>query len=131
MEFSFAEYKELKVIFFICNWFDSIHRIRHNQFGIVEIKHNAKLLGNNDFVLAHQVEQVYYLSYPCEKLDAWRVVTKWIPVNGYILLPMLLIMMMNKLMRSIKKKNCQPLLFLSPDVALDSLVKDSVDVTIL
>jgi hypothetical protein len=28
------------------------------------------------FVLAHQVEQVYYLSYPCQKLNAWWVVHK-------------------------------------------------------
>ena len=76
LEFCFAGDKELKVVFFVCNWFDSIHGIRHNQFGMVEIKHNAKLPGNDDFILAHQAEQVYYLSYPCQKLDAWRVVYK-------------------------------------------------------
>jgi hypothetical protein len=27
-------------------------------------------------VLAHQVEQVYYLSYPCQKLNTWWVVHK-------------------------------------------------------
>jgi hypothetical protein len=32
------------------------------------------------FVLAHQVEQVYYLSYTCQKLNAWWVVYK---VNPY------------------------------------------------
>jgi hypothetical protein len=32
---------------------------------MVEIKLNAKLSGNDDFILAHRVEQVYYLSYPC------------------------------------------------------------------
>jgi hypothetical protein len=68
--------KNLKVVFFVCHWFDSIHGIRHNQFGMVEIKHNPKLTGNDDFVLAHQVEQVYYLSYACEKLNAWQVVYK-------------------------------------------------------
>jgi hypothetical protein len=29
---------------------------------------------HNPFVLAHQVEQVYYMSYPCEKISAWWVV---------------------------------------------------------
>jgi hypothetical protein len=43
---------------------------------MVEIKHNAKLPGNDDFILAHQVKQVYYLKYPCEKLTAWQVVYK-------------------------------------------------------
>jgi hypothetical protein len=27
---------------------------------MVEIKHNAKLPGNDDFILANQVEQVYF-----------------------------------------------------------------------
>jgi hypothetical protein len=48
--------KELKVVFFVCNCFDSIHVIRQNKYGMVEIKHNAKLPGNDDFILAHQVE---------------------------------------------------------------------------
>jgi hypothetical protein len=43
---------------------------------MVEIKHNAKLSGNDDFILAHQIEQVYYLKYPCEKLVAWQIVYK-------------------------------------------------------
>jgi hypothetical protein len=71
LEFSFAGDKELKVVFFICNWFDSIHGIRYNKYGMVEIKHNAKLSDNDDFILAQQVAQVYYLKYPCEKLTAW------------------------------------------------------------
>jgi phage-related protein len=41
-----------------------------------EIKHNAKLSGNHDFILVHQAEQVYYWKYPYGKLAAWRVVYK-------------------------------------------------------
>jgi hypothetical protein len=81
LEFNFAGDKELKVVFFICNWFDSIHGIRHNKYDMVEIKHNAKLSGNDDFILAHQVEQVYYLKYPCQKLAAWHVVYKVNPLE--------------------------------------------------
>jgi hypothetical protein len=33
-----------------------------------------RLSGCDPFVLAQQVEQVYYMSYPCEKLSAWWVV---------------------------------------------------------
>jgi hypothetical protein len=62
--------KELKVVFFICNWFNSIHGIRHYKYGMVEIKHNAKLPANDDFILAYQVEHVYYLNYPYQKLAA-------------------------------------------------------------
>jgi hypothetical protein len=60
LEFHFVKDKELKAVFFVCNWFDSIHGIRHNKYDMVEIKHNAKLPGNDDFILANQVEQVYF-----------------------------------------------------------------------
>jgi hypothetical protein len=42
-----------------------------------------------------------------------------------------IISMMNRLMRSIKKKNCQPLLLSILVQHLDSLVGDGADVTIL
>jgi hypothetical protein len=32
--------------------------------------------GNDDFILAHQVKQVYYLKSPCQKLVAWWIVYK-------------------------------------------------------
>jgi hypothetical protein len=41
---------------------------------MVEVKHVHQLRGCDPFVLAHQVEQVYYMMYPCEKLSAWWVV---------------------------------------------------------
>jgi hypothetical protein len=59
LKFSFAWDKELKLVSFVCKWFDSIHGIRHNKYGMIKIKHNAKLSGNDDFILAHQVEHVY------------------------------------------------------------------------
>jgi hypothetical protein len=43
---------------------------------MVEVKHNERLRGYDTFILTHQVEQVYYLSYPCQKLNAWWVVYK-------------------------------------------------------
>jgi hypothetical protein len=43
---------------------------------MVEVKHNEQLRGYDTFVLAHQIKQVYYLSYPCQKLNAWWVVHK-------------------------------------------------------
>jgi hypothetical protein len=47
-----------------------------SRTGMVEVKHNEQLWGYDTFVLAHQVERVYYLPYPCEKLSAWWVVHK-------------------------------------------------------
>jgi hypothetical protein len=46
---------------------------------MVEVKHAHWLHGCNPFVLAHQVEQVYYISYPYEKLSAWWVVYRMNP----------------------------------------------------
>jgi hypothetical protein len=76
LEFSFVENMELKVVFFDCDWFGNNNGTRQNQFDMVEVKHNEQLRGYDTFVLEHQVEQVYYLPYPCEKLSAWWVVHK-------------------------------------------------------
>jgi hypothetical protein len=60
-------------VFFDCDWFDPNHGTRENEFGMVEVKHVHWLCGCDPFVLTHQVEQVYYMSYPCEKLSEWWV----------------------------------------------------------
>jgi hypothetical protein len=70
LEFSFAGNKELKVVFIDCDWFNSKNGTWQNQFGMVEVKHNERLWGYDMLVLAHQVKQVYYMSYPCQKLNA-------------------------------------------------------------
>jgi hypothetical protein len=58
----------------VCQSVDSYHGTQENNFGMVEIKHARQLSGCDPFLLAHQVEQVYYMSYPCEKLSGWWVV---------------------------------------------------------
>jgi hypothetical protein len=58
-------------MFFDCDWFDLNHGTQENQFGMVEVKHVHCLHGCNSFVLAHQVKQVYYMTYPCKKLSVW------------------------------------------------------------
>jgi hypothetical protein len=70
----FARNKNLKIVFFGCDWFDPYHGTQENNFGMVEVKHARQPCGCDPFVLAHQVEQVYYMPYPCEKLSAWWVV---------------------------------------------------------
>jgi hypothetical protein len=74
IEYNFAGNKNLKTMFFDFDWFDPNHGTRENEFGMVEVKHAHQLRGCDPFVLAHKVEQVYYMSYPCEKLSAWWVV---------------------------------------------------------
>jgi hypothetical protein len=76
IEYSFARNKKLKIVFFDCDWFDPNHGTRENKFGMVEVKHADRLSAFDLFILAHQVEQVYYMSYPCQKLSAWWVMYK-------------------------------------------------------
>jgi hypothetical protein len=73
-EYNFARNKNFKIVLFDCDWFDPNHGTRETQLGMVQVKHVHRLRGCDPFVLAHQVEQVYYILYPCEKLCAWWVV---------------------------------------------------------
>jgi hypothetical protein len=92
IEYNFAGNKNLKTVLFDCDWFDPNHGTRENEFGMVEVKHAHRLRGCDPFVLAHRVEQVYYMSYPCEKLSAWWVVYRMILMNGYTSLMIMIIM---------------------------------------
>jgi hypothetical protein len=69
----------MKIVFFDCDWFDPYHGTQENNFGMVDVKHARQLRGCNPFVLGHQVEQVYSMSYTCEKLGAWWVVYRLNP----------------------------------------------------
>lgn len=65
IEYSFGGDKELKAVFFDCVWFDPHNGVFVDEFGMVEVLHSTRLQGQfNNFVLAHQVAQVYYLTYP-------------------------------------------------------------------
>jgi hypothetical protein len=99
---------------------------------MVEIKHNAKLLGNDDFHLAHQVEHVYYLKYPCQKLAAWRAVYKVNP-HEWLYTPIdVAYHFDDEQVDEIYQEEELPTSFvIEPGVALDSLVGDGADVTVL
>jgi hypothetical protein len=62
---------------------------RTEDLGLVEIKHALRLKSFDPFVMASQVTQVYYLSYPCKDRDLspWWVVYQvaphgCVPLNG-------------------------------------------------
>jgi hypothetical protein len=55
VEYTFGGAKELKVVFFQCDWFDPINSTRVDEFGIVEVKHESRYSGSN-ILLAHQVQ---------------------------------------------------------------------------
>jgi hypothetical protein len=99
---------------------------------MVEIKHNAKLPGNDDFILAHQAEHVYYLKYPCEKLAAWRVVYKVNPREWLYTPTDAAYHFDDEQVDEIYQEEELPTSFVVElGVALDSLVGDGDDATIL
>jgi hypothetical protein len=74
--------KELKVVFFECDWFDAHSGTRVDKYGNVEVKHSSRIPSSmSDVVLAIQAKQVYYLPYPHPSLRAWWVAIK---VNPHV-----------------------------------------------
>jgi hypothetical protein len=55
VEYTFSGAKELKVVFFQCDWFDPINDTRVDEFGMVEVKHQSRYSGSN-LLLAHQAQ---------------------------------------------------------------------------
>jgi hypothetical protein len=70
IEYTFGGSKELKVVFFKCDWFDLVNGTRVGIFGMVEVKHESRY-SNNNLLFAHQAQQVYYLSYTHENMKHW------------------------------------------------------------
>ena len=82
---------KLELVLFYCRWFDPTPNglRRTEDLGLVEIKHALRLKSFDPFVMASQVTQVYYLSYPCKDKDLspWWVVYQvaphgCVPLNG-------------------------------------------------
>ncbi|CAD6242072.1 unnamed protein product [Miscanthus lutarioriparius] len=69
---------KLELVLFYCSWFDPTpNGLRCiEDLGLVEINHTLRLSNFNPFVMASQITQVYYLSYPCKnrELSLWWVV---------------------------------------------------------
>jgi hypothetical protein len=99
---------------------------------MVEIKRNAKLSGNDDFILAHKVEHVYYLSYPCQKLVVWRVVYKVNPCEELHTPTNVAYHFYDEQVDEIYQEEELPTSFvIDSSVALDSLVGDGTNIKVL
>jgi hypothetical protein len=55
IEYMFGGAKELKVVFFKCDWFDPVNATRVDTFCIVEVKHESHYSSNN-LLFAHQAQ---------------------------------------------------------------------------
>ena len=74
------------VVLFKCDWFEPIQGVRVNRkHNLVDIKYKSKGCQDDPFVLASQVEQVYYAPYPSmtKDLKDWWAVVKAAPRSIY------------------------------------------------
>jgi hypothetical protein len=55
IEYTFGGTKELKVVFFQCDWFNPVNGTRVDDFGMVKVKHESRYSGNN-LLFAHQAQ---------------------------------------------------------------------------
>jgi hypothetical protein len=53
VEYMFGGTKELRVVFFQCDWFDPINDTRVDDFGMVEVNHELRYSSSN-LLLTHQ-----------------------------------------------------------------------------
>ena len=81
-ELKFQGSVPLTPVIFKCHWFDPTLTRRTPNVGLVEIRQDSKLPGDDVYIVAQQATQVYYLSYPCQtdkRLQGWDVVYKVSP----------------------------------------------------
>jgi hypothetical protein len=47
IEYTFGGAKDLKVVFFQCDWLDPINNTRVDEFGMIKVKHESHYSGSN------------------------------------------------------------------------------------
>ncbi|KAK6794107.1 hypothetical protein RDI58_007560 [Solanum bulbocastanum] len=84
IEVRYSGWPKKKIVLFRCEWFDLSHRgtkMDHQHY-IIEVKHTKKYKSYDPFIIAQNVKQVYYASYPLRRDKAdWWVVIKSKPVE--------------------------------------------------
>jgi hypothetical protein len=82
-ELNFHGSKPLSPVIFKCHWFDTqVTRRTHSNLGIVEIRQDSTLPGDDVYIVAQHATQVYYLPYVCQMkkhIKGWDVVYKVSP----------------------------------------------------
>ena len=89
-ELKFHGSKALDPVIFKCHWFDpEVTRQTYYNLGLVKIRQDSVLPGDDVYIVAQQATQVYYLSYACqtkEHLKGWDIVHKISP-HGKVHVP--------------------------------------------
>ena len=74
---------EKKIVLFYCDWFDPsrIGTRVDSKYGTVDIRMDKRYVLFDPFIIAHNVQQVYYVPYPASRTDkrGWCVVIKTKP----------------------------------------------------
>ncbi|WVZ25947.1 hypothetical protein V8G54_004491 [Vigna mungo] len=74
---------EKKIVLFYCDWFDPSRTGTRvdSKYGIVDIRLDKRYVSFDPFIIAHNVEQVYYVPYPASRTDkrGWCVAIKTKP----------------------------------------------------
>jgi hypothetical protein len=66
-ELGFHGSKPLNPVIFKCHWFDpEVTRRTYSNFGLVEIRQDSVIPGDDVYIVAQQAIQVYYLPYACQ-----------------------------------------------------------------
>ena len=61
-----------RTVLFKCEWFDITPNVGtriHNQYKLVDVNHTRRYAHDEPFVLAMQVQHVYYCTYPSLRRD--------------------------------------------------------------
>ncbi|WVZ15584.1 hypothetical protein V8G54_013150 [Vigna mungo] len=78
---------EKKIVLFYCDWFDPSRTGTRvdSKYGIMDIRMDKRYVLFDPFIIAHNVEQVYYVPYPASRTDkrGWCVAIKTKP-RGHI-----------------------------------------------
>jgi hypothetical protein len=89
-ELKFRGSKALNPVIFKCHWFDpEVTRRTYSNLGLVEIRQDSVLPGDDVYIVAQQATQVYYLPYACqtkEHVKGWDIVHKVSP-HGKVPVP--------------------------------------------
>ena len=89
-ELKFHGSKHFNPIIFKCHWFDpEVTRRTYSNLGLVEIRQDSILPGDDVYIVAQQATQVYYLPYACQTkshLKGWDIVHRVSP-HGKVPVP--------------------------------------------
>jgi hypothetical protein len=99
---------------------------------MTQVQPKKLLQGHVTYILAHQADQVYFSTYPCKKLCAWRVVYNVSPCERLYTLGKdeYQFEHLEQVDEVFQEEDLLTSFHIDPSLALDSLVADINDLTL-